>query len=58
MSVSRGKEPLRLIRWANDGYPPNDLNDSWEDIVDLIKEIRRLREEVDYLNNKIREIDK
>jgi hypothetical protein len=36
-------EKLRLIRWANDGYPPINLSEEFSAVIDLIKEVRRLR---------------
>ena len=37
------KEELRLIRWANDGYPPIDLHNEFNAVLDLIQEVKRLR---------------
>lgn len=36
---------LRLIEWANDNYPPIDLNKDAGDVIHLIKEVKRLRAE-------------
>ena len=40
---SEHREVLRLMRWAQDGYPPINWNDITVDVLDLIKEIKRLR---------------
>lgn len=45
----REKESLRLVRWADDNYPPIDLSNELPAILELIKEIRLLRKQ---LNNK------
>lgn len=37
------RDPLRLINWANDGFPPIDLASSVKDVVDLIQEVEKLR---------------
>ena len=47
------KEQLKVIRWANDNYPPIDFNKNLRGILDLIREVRQLREEVQYLKKKI-----
>ncbi len=38
---------LKLIEWANDGYPPIDLNKQSGAVFHLIDEIKRLRELVE-----------
>jgi len=37
-------DPLKLIKWADEGYMPVDLNENVEHVLALIKEIQRLRE--------------
>jgi len=40
---AKPKEELRLIRWAQDGYPPIDLRNEFQAVLDLIKEVCKLR---------------
>jgi hypothetical protein len=42
---TKKEEPLRLIRWADDGFPPIDLSKEAKSVLELIKEVRELREE-------------
>lgn len=43
MKTKKTTEKLRLMRWANDGYPPIDLNNEFEAVLELLDEIKKLR---------------
>ena len=40
------KEPLKLMRWRIDNFPPIDLRNHFMDVVELTAEIERLRYEI------------
>lgn len=51
-------EELKLVRWADDGFPP--LHHGTEDVIELILEVKKLRfhirsctEIIDLLKNRI-----
>ena len=37
---------LRLIRWSEDGYPPIDLSNEFDAVIELIMNYRRLEDEL------------
>ena len=43
MKAKKTTEKLRLMRWANDGYPPIDLQNEFQAVLDLLDEIKKLR---------------
>lgn len=49
------RDPLRLMRWANEGFGPIDLNASVSDVVKLTEEIKRLRRDTEEIT-KLRRI--
>lgn len=40
------KEPLKLMRWRIDNFPPIDLRNHFMDVVELTAEIEKLRYEL------------
>jgi hypothetical protein len=40
------KDTLRLMRWADDNFPPIDLSNELPAVLELIKEVRKLRKEM------------
>ena len=40
------KEPLKLMRWRMQNFPPINLNDNFMSVVELTAEIERLRAEL------------
>ena len=40
------KEPLKLMRWRIDNFPPIDLRNHFMDVVKLTAEIEKLRYEL------------
>lgn len=44
------RDPLRLMQWAADGFPPIDLSQSGKDVIDLINAVNKLRKQVAYFD--------
>lgn len=52
------KEPLKLIRWKNDHYPPIVMHDQVKEVIKLIKEIEVLRHRVQLEEQEIKSLQK
>lgn len=55
-----GKHKLKLVRWANDGYPPIDLREQNMEVVLLIghyqsieQDLKSLKEENELLKKRV-----
>lgn len=44
------KKPLRLIKWANDKYPPINMDKEWGSVIELINGYEKLLKENEQLN--------
>jgi hypothetical protein len=51
----RQQKELRLIRWANDGFPPIDLNNETNAVLHLIKDYKKIKAENDKLREALKE---
>lgn len=50
------KHPLRLIRWANDGYPPIDFSNEGKAIIELIRDYQSIEQENKALKEKNKQL--
>ena len=47
----------KLVKWANDNYPPIDLNIQYKSVIELLKENQALRESNTRLKERIKMLE-